>query len=229
MFSKSIFDSKIPSFIDFLSDRNCREDYLLYEIQESWKSNWNLENSDLTKTYDVSLKSKISNRLWRTHDYEPKDMMIHLMSFDKEMIRYIFKDLFNETKPIDLKIQRFIYHCDQIFTEYRKVNQNQKLRSHYQDHFIISVYLFLNNPKKYLLFSEPKFISAMTSLGARNIKAPVSTESYYKTGAILGKFLGENKNLMDVVKSKLTERKINFSESNAIANIFIEWLAAENK
>ena len=224
MFSKSKLDQVLPDFVTYLSSKNCIEDYLLYEVQKAWSDHWDIEAVRLTETYESALQSQISQRLWRSSDYEPKEMMLRFLNHDKEMVRIMFRDLFNEAKPIDLRIQRFSYHCDELFTAYRKANPNQKLRSHYHDHRMISLYLLLNNPIKYLFFDENSFVTSMQKLGARNFNSPVVTESYYKIGAILGKFLNENETLSNVLKKRLTERRIKMSKGNAIVNIFITWL-----
>jgi hypothetical protein len=224
MFSKSKLDEVLPSFITYLTGKNCNEDYLMYEIQHHWTQNWNLEDIRLNETYDFSLQSTISNRLWRTSDYDPKDMMIKFLNFDKEMVRVMFRDLFNESKPIDLRIQRFSYHCDEIFAELRRSQPTKKLRSHYHDHPMISLYLFLNNPSKYLYFEEDNFVQGMLKLGARNVSKPVGIESYYKVGALLGKFQHEHENLSLLIEKKLSERKIKYIRSNAIVTIFMNWL-----
>lgn len=224
MFSKSAFDIQIPDFMQYLKDIKCREDYLLYEIQIAWQINWDIEELDFSGVFDRSLSSKISNRLWRSQDYEPKEMMSRFIDFDREMVRLMFKDLFNDIKPVDIRIQRFIYHCDQLFTEYRKANPNLKIRSHFHDHAMISLYLFLHHPDKYLIYNEDHFVKSMVRLGARNLSSPVSIESYYKTGAILGRFLNENIALTGLLSKNLTDRNIKFNKGNAVASIFMAWI-----
>ena len=224
MFSKSSFDNKIPDFIHYLNDKHCREDYLLYEIQPNWARHWNVEDLHLAETLNLALDSQISHRLWRAQDYDSKEMIMELAKFDREGVRMIFKDLLNDSKPLDLRFQRFIFHCDQLFTEYRKQGSNQKRRSHYQDYPMVSLYLFLNNPERYLLYDEAKYLHAMMAMRARNVSSPVSIDSYFKIGAILGKFLNENPAVQVVLSKKLGERNLGISKSNAIVTIFMEWL-----
>ena len=223
MISKTNFDSHIPNFITFLSDRNNQVDYLEYEIQSAWTKHWNLEDINLAETYERSLKSQISNRLWRSSDHEPKAMMIHLMEFEREFARMIFRDLFDESKAVDLRMQRFIYHCDQIFEDFKKVNKLTKVRSHYHDNSMVSLYLFLQNPGKYLYLENNLMQSALIKLGAKN-QASLSLESQHKMGTIIAKFLNDNEVITPIITKNLKDRGIPYKKNNAITCLFVKWL-----
>ena len=85
----------IEFFKDFLkSDRRFDHIYM-YESQKTWKNAWNIENVDLKSTYDMSLQNSETRRMWVGDNYRPKGMMIRFLPMQKELIRDMFRDLFD--------------------------------------------------------------------------------------------------------------------------------------
>jgi hypothetical protein len=224
MFSKSHLDRILPSFKNYLDDKSCREDYLIFEIVKSFTTNWNLDQLDVYTMLDKSLQSSISNRLWSSTAYIPKEMILEFANADKETIRMMFYDLYDESKAIEGRIGRFIFHCDEILSNLRSKSSSKRFSTHYHDHQVISLYLYLGFPEKYTFYDESKFKLTMKNLNARNIPEVIPIESYHKISSILSKFIYQNQDLLNLVKAKLSERKISFLPTNGIANIFFEFI-----
>lgn len=150
------------------------------EIVENWKSNWNNEGNDLSKIYDSSLQSKVSARLWGGSVNSPKSVMILLLEREEEFMRATFRDLFNETLDLGLRLDRFGFHTDQVFRSLQ--SSDPKFISHFHhDREILCLYLALEYPEKYCLFDYSTFHKMMVKFESRNIPTKVEVERYYKS------------------------------------------------
>jgi predicted RNA-binding protein len=224
MFSKSQLDSLLPSFLGYLEDKNCREDYLILEILHAWQSYWNIHELDLQKIFKISLSSNISTRLWNTTAYDPKSIILEFLQKDKEMVRVMFTDLFDETKNIEGRINRFVFHSNQLFSEMKSQATMKAFPSHYHDHQTLSLYLYLQFPTKYTYYEEEKYKNTLQALGARNIPIVTPIESYHKLTSILSKFILQDEKVNNFLISSSEKRKINYLPSNGIANIFFDFI-----
>lgn len=224
MFSKSKFDQVLPQFTAYLSSPKLECDFLLFEISKSWIENWDIDLLDFKNMYTNSLKSSISNRLWNTTGYQPKEIMLQLIDYDKEYIRLAFSDLYDESKTVDGRMQRFMHNMQQIFNNYEKELRIKKINHHQQDMQVISVYLMMNDPLKYMYWNEDLFTQAMTKLGARSVPTVVGIESYHKVSSMITRFLYDSDACTKALKTRLSERKINHIASNAFGYYFMEWV-----
>lgn len=226
MFSKSKFDQVLPQFVTYLAAPKLECDFLLFEISKSWFENWDIDQLDFKNAYKNSLKSTISNRLWNTTGYQPKEILLQLIDYDKEYIRLTFIDLYDEAKTVDGRMQRFQHNMQQIFSNYEKELRIKKINHHQQDMQVISIYLMMNNPLKYMYWNEELFTKAMIKLGARSVPTVVGIESYHKVTSMLTRFLYESEACTQALKTRLAERMISHVPSNAFGYYFMEWVVS---
>ena len=135
----------------FLQSPAAEDRLYLWEIQQHFQKHWDVEAEDLAAMYDQSLQSQHTRRHWRRENYDPKQMMLNFMQLDDNYLRQIFKDLFNERNDISGRVDRFLFHCDQLLQEYkrrnpRKIDNNHDHADGYQ---MISLYLSLRYPDQY--------------------------------------------------------------------------------
>ena len=176
----SLINAYKDKYKTFLINKDNPSNGFYLDIAANWKANWNTEGKDLSKIYESSLQSKVSARLWGGSVNSPKSMMILLLEKEEEFMRSTFRDLFNETLDIGLRLDRFGFHTDQVFRPFQ--GKNPKYISHFHhDREILCLYLALEYPEKYCLFDYPVFHKMMVKFESRNIPTKVEVERYYKS------------------------------------------------
>jgi len=154
------------------SDDEYSESYK-WESLNNYTQNWDLSALDLINMYDNSFKSNISNRLWFADQYEPKRMMLEFIKMQPHFVMDMFRDLLNDKKDLMMRINRFIYHCDDLLRMLQK--KDDQYYSHFHsDYRMISVYLTFHDPEKYTIYDYSAFKNYMKNIGAQ--KVPMENE-----------------------------------------------------
>src|SRR5690606_6359721 len=104
--------------------------------------------------YDQSLQNSQSRRLWVGENFFPKEMMLKFTGLQKEYVRLAFRDLFNESKDISGRMDRFIFYCDELLGEYKSVNPKSIENRHFHDenYHMISLYLAFEFTENYTFY-----------------------------------------------------------------------------
>jgi hypothetical protein len=179
--------------------------YWKWESQKIFQENWDIEAPDLRSMYDRSLQNSRTRRLWKRENYEPKDMMLKFIDLNSEFVRYIFQDLFNENKEVDGRIDRFIFHCDELLREYKEVHPRSIENSHYHDdnYGMVSLYLSFRFPELYAPYDFEKFVALMKLLGSRDIPKVNDVGRYFKVMRTVFKFLQKNGKIPEMHRQRL--------------------------
>lgn len=220
MFSKVIFDQYIEKFPAILMGREELPNLHMWDAQQHFAKKWDIERLDFDVMFGESLHSEISNRLWTGVDYHPKESMVVFLKYEKEFIRSMFRDLFNESKDLQMRISRFIFHCDELVKQIKK--NEPKLLHHYQDEQMVLNYLMLNDPQRYTYLDLNAFRSAMIAMQARNIPEYITIESYTKLMRIIQKFIEQDPSLINGYQTLFPDSKLYIADSMLIALDFIQ-------
>lgn len=196
------------------------ENAFYFDLIDNWKANWNIEGKDFSQIYDASLQSKVSGRLWGGSQNSAKSIMIMLIDQNEDFMRPCFRDLFNETLDLGLRLDRFGYHADQILRP--MMGKNPKLSTHFHnDRSILCLYLALEYPDKYCLFDYPSFLKMMEKFESRNIPTKVEVERYYKSCRGIFKLITKDKDLVDLIKKHTNREDLEL----ILMSIFMEYVA----
>ena len=220
MFSKAVFDEYLERFPAILMKREELPNLHMWDAQQHFTKVWDIERLDFDAMYAESLNSDISNRLWTGVDYHPKEAMITFLKYEKEFIRSMFRDLYNEGKDLQMRISRFIFHCDELGKQIKK--KEPKLLHHYHDEQIVVTYLALNDPLRYTYLDIPSFRSAMEVMQARNIPEYITIESYTKLMRIIQKFVSQDPSLANGYRTLFSDPKLYVSGSMLLALDFVQ-------
>jgi hypothetical protein len=222
----SIINEYKDNFKSYISSNTEMSNAFYFEVIRNWQSNWNLEKSNISETYDKSLQSKVSARLWGGSVNSPKSMMILLLNREEEFMRSTFRDLFNETLDIGLRLDRFAFHTDQVFRPLQ--SKNPKYVSHmHNDREILCLYLSLQYPEKYCLFNYPSFHKMMEIFQSRNIPTKVEVERYYKSCRGIKNLLCKDLELVTLIKERLQMDKED-EIGLMIMALFMEFVSGAN-
>lgn len=220
MFSKAAFDQHLENFPAKIMAREELPNLYMWDAQQYFAKSWDIERLDFDSMYADSLHSNISNRLWTGIDYHPKESMMILLRYEKEFIRSMFRDLFNEGKDLQMRISRFIFHCDELLKQIKK--KESKLLHHYHDEKMVVTYLALQDPKRYVFLDLDAFRASMISMQAKNIPEYITIESYTKLMRIIQKFINQDPSLSNGYRTLFSDLKLYIGESMLLALDFIQ-------
>ncbi len=183
-----------------------------YNALYHFDNKWDIEDLDFAKMYDKSLNSEISGRLWGGSKDSAKSMMLEFIVINKEFVRSMFRDLYNEDKDIAMRMNRFEFHCDELLSQMQA--KGKKLNSHYHNSQVISMYLAFRYPQKYNIFTYGPFKIMMNRLEAKNIPQEFEVDRYLKLCNGLYSILKKDTELLNI--HKLMRTKDNLYQDDTI-------------
>lgn len=195
----------LSDFRIFLEKGKEFPELFIYESQKIWQEQWDVEAIDFGKMYDRSLQNSQTRRLWVGENFFPKEMMLKFIGLQKEYSRQSFRDLFNETREITGRLDRFIFHCDELLAEYKSVHPKSIENRHFQDenYRMISLYLGFQFPDQYTLYDLEVFQKMLKHLAAPSIPLVNDPERYFKVMRTIYKFMEKDEALMSAHLKRL--------------------------
>ena len=117
---------------------------------------WNIEAGDFASMFKEATAKHLN--LLTAQNYFPRGMILEFAEVDPEAVRQMFRDLFDESKPVVDRVNRFISESERLRSKYGA----DKWKSHYQNVNSVSTYLWSRFPDKYYIYkySECKVVSA---------------------------------------------------------------------
>jgi len=171
-----------------------------YECLQNFVTHWDLGALDLASVYDKSYSSNISGRLWGGSTNSAKEMMLKFIARDKEFVRSMFRDLYNEDKDIGMRINRFKFHCDQLLEQLQQTEQ--QWNSHFHSDAEVAMYLAFQYPDTYNLFQFAPFSIMMQRLELKKLPEEYETDRYFKLCKGLYTMLSKDEELLELHSAK---------------------------
>ncbi len=200
----------------------------LWESQLIFQEHWKPEAADLAAMFDQSLQNSETRRLWQTENWRPKQLMLQFWKFDQRAVGEMFDDLFNETRPVEARIGRFLFGCDLLLSDFKRANLGSIENNHYHaDYQMIALYLAFRYPDTYGLYELPIFRKTMTELGSRDIPAENDLPRYFKVQRTLFTFLEKDPALIGHWQRLLNPRRHFTGKSLLWASDFCRFVAGE--
>lgn len=198
----------IGQYKNFLIDTPEQSNLWKWESQRIFQENWDIEAMDFATMYDKSLSNSTTNRLWRRENYEPKAVMLKFIDMGREFVRDVFKDLFNESREVDGRLDRFVFHCDEMLREYQELHPGTKENSHFHDDNceIASHYLAFRFPEIYTPYNFDAFKSLMEVLGSQDVPKVNDTVRFFKVMRTINGFLNKDEKLMSLHYQRLESK-----------------------
>lgn len=167
-----------------------------YECLQNFQAHWDLSALDLATMYNNSLQSKVSGRLWGGSRNSAKEVMLLFLESDKEFVRSMFRDLYKEEKDLGMRINRFMFHCDQMLAQIN--GDKAKWTTHFHNEEVVALYLAFNDPEKYALFSYGPFSNMMRRLEVKSIPESYELDRYFKLCKGLYTLLKRDEELLEM-------------------------------
>lgn len=196
----------LQQYKSFLKSRDAYQNLYKWEALQHFQNNWDMDAPDLAGMYDRSLQCSQTKRLWKREAYYPKQMMLKFIDLEPDYIRLMFKDLFNEKKDIEGRIDRFIFYCDNVLQEFKEAHPRSIENNHHHDdnYQIISLYLGFRYPEQYTLYSYLNFRNLLEKLGSRDIPKINDVGRFFKIMRTLYKMMQKDEDIM-----RLHQRRLN--------------------
>ena len=210
----------IESFAHALDEENISDWNALQESQIRYSKHWNLEASELNQMIRTCFVRDL--HFWHRPDYYPLKTMREYADINDDMVRSMYRDLYNEERNLTDRINRFIYQCDEL----RRVDKLNKVDAapHWHDKEIVFLYLSFQYPHIYPLLIEGGFRKLLTHLKAKPLSSVLDIERYTKTSKIIYTFLGKSEILGRKISEldQITETAC-FSNMQTVAQ-FYRWV-----
>lgn len=223
MFKVSAFQSIKVKYKQHLQQIAELDNLHYYDAQAQFATKWDIEALDFGVMYDESLKSNISQRIWKGVDYAPKESMLTFIKHEKEFVRSMFRDLLNEGKDVAMRISRFQFHCEELFSMLSK--KESQLLHHYHDDAICLAYLTLCYPEKYTFYHKDNFYKAMLSMEARQMGSSIPLEKYIKVMKAVHTLSQKDEELIAAYQGKIIPKENFNPKSMTLALDFIDFSA----
>ncbi len=210
----------IADYEVFLKSGPPSEERLYYwESQRIFQENWDMEAIDFAKMFDQSLQNTSTRRLWNRENYEPKRLMLLFIASQPEFVRQLFGDLFNESKTVAGRMDRFLYYCDEFLQDHRRIHPRSTENSHYHndDYQIISLYLAFRYPDRYAPYRYDVFRDLMIRLGSPDIPQNNDPERYFKVMRTLQGMLNKHEQVRQLHTNRIADSRLFQGESFLLA------------
>lgn len=175
-----------------------------YECLKNFQDNWDISAIEFYSMYDKALSSKMSNRLWGGRRNSSKSSMLEMIKQDKHFADSMFRDLFDEDKSVAPRMERFIFHAEQLAQQV-PIKKKEVLHHKHDNYTILSVYLAFRYPEKYCIFEYPQFKETMQKLEVSEVPQIFEISRFFKLSQALHKFLTKDEELMEIQKKRIGE------------------------
>lgn len=187
-----------------LSRPEAEEPLHIWAAQRWFQDHWDIDAPDLAGMYDVSLRNPKTKRLWKRENYEPKRLMLELIRLEPDFARRAFIDLFNEEKPAEDRVGRFVFYCDELLRMYKEAHPHSIENNHYHDDYrMVFLYLAFRYPDRYTLYDYDTFYSVLRQLKAPNLPRTHDPERFVKVTRTIYKFLEREEGLLEAHRRRL--------------------------
>lgn len=191
-------------FKSYLSRQSDYDQVYKYENVSIYRKHWDLGAMDLKTMYDKSFTSQLSGRLWGGSVDSAKSMMLLFFDTNKEFVRAMFRDLYNESKELSGRVDRFTFHCDQMLEELSKTTDK------YDKHFhegakMPFLYLCFSDPAKYPLYDYNLFRNTLPLFETKSVPEHFEIDRQYKLCKAIYTIISKDENLVQLHQSLIPE------------------------
>ncbi len=135
-----------------------------WEAIKHYRDTWNNDAPDFATMLEDALSH--ANNLMSGPMYYPFKMIVIFAKQDPEKVRNMFKNLYDESLPLEQRIHDFRTNISVLFENHRNENaQNAKSKNTYQDLRAICVYLSFQYPEKYYLYKSQMYKNFRDKVG----------------------------------------------------------------
>ena len=196
MINKAKIDAYISHYVKNLPNKDLGQIELMDDCLFNFNQEWDLGYLDFGSMFTKSFKSNINTRLWKKDNFYPLEVMKEFINYEKEILRSLFRDLMDETKSIDGRVQRFVFYCDQLIQEL--IAKGKKYPEHYHgNYYMPMLYLTFSYPSTYWMYDLKLLKNVLFKLGDKDIPVTDDIIRYNKILKLLNTLLWKDHNFQE--------------------------------
>ncbi len=181
----------------------------IWEIREHFRNNWVPGSENPVEMYRESIHSDISRAFWVDENYRPREMMSEFFKLQPDMTNQAFRELYDEDLDLLQRMDRFVFYCDQLLVFYKAKYRGRSDNNHFNDYRIISLYLCLKYPEKYVPYRFEWLVAVCETFQARPIPDVEDPERYFKIVRAVSGIMKKDEELMSLYKEALKKSGVN--------------------
>lgn len=175
-----------------------------WESLRIFQENWDIDAPDFAAMYNRSLQNSQTRRLWSRENFAPKEMLLKFIAMQPDFVRSMFRDLFNEEKEVENRVDRFVFYCDELLKEYKEQYPRSIENNHYHGNYgLISLYLAFQYPELYAPYDFHLFQQVLLKLSAKNIPPTHDVGRHFKVMRTIYQFLMKEEGLLEIHQQRL--------------------------
>jgi hypothetical protein len=191
----------VESYRAYLDSGDRFDHFYLHEITERFHQALEEEDSILSAIL-IGLQSDHSQRLWLREQYEPKKVILQLGNEFPDYFKDAIHDLYDESKLLENRIDRFKFYCEELLALYKKKHKAENLNHHYVDESFISLLLMGRYPETYAYYDQKLFISVAKEVGAKPIPKVNDYPRFQKFSQIFNNYISKNDEVIKLHKKR---------------------------
>lgn len=214
-----IINSKRDSYKKHIQDSTEYKSLFKWDALKQFQENWDINADDFKQMYEDTFSDNVSTRLWEGEDFFPRKAMITMLDYDQERVRAMFKNLYNESKDIDARVEFFIFDCNTLRSEIIKTNPD--FTNHYHgDHAMVSIYLAFKFPTKYSIYKYNEFKQFMEAVKSKSIPTEKEITRFFKVMRTINILISKDEELLAIHKKTREVNNTYTDESLLLAQDF---------
>ena len=167
-----------------------------------FQDNWDIDAEDFGAMFDKATE-KTQNLLGSFRNY-PKKMILEFCKVDQEAVRKMFKNLYDENKPLRARFDEFKNESIRIFNLIGSDEWNQDFQSFNS----MSTYLWLRFPKQYYIYKYSEFVQVNKVLKAGFTSKKGQFEQVADSIILydqIADYISSDEELKNLINSELTD------------------------
>lgn len=170
-----------------------------WESQRIFQESWDMDTGDFAAMYDASLQNSHSRSLWKGERYAPKEIMQLFIETYPDFVRDMFKDLFNEAREVEGRMDRFLFHCDELLRDYRDTHPDFiETRHYHEDYRMVALYLAFRYPDQYALYEHEAFVRFLKKVQAKDAPLVPDPGRFFKVVRTVYNLLSKDESMLEL-------------------------------
>ena len=174
----------------------------LYEKQKAAQNYDHLSENNIMEWVDFLFSSDRTQRYWKTETYRPAELMRAMVKADPDMMATSFRELFEENRDLEGRIDRFKFYCDEQLSRMRRNDRSFRESAHHQDNAIISYYLLMRYPETYSYYTRELHEKWVDFLGAKPLDEAEDMPRYQKMMRTIATFMKRDEELVQLLAGR---------------------------
>jgi len=134
--------------------------------------------------------------MWKNEANRAGELMQMMVEFDADMVATSMKELFEEGRDLEGRLDRFKFYMDELLRRSRR-HQTIKESWHHQDNAILSYYLAMRYPTDYTYYTPENHQLLVDLTGAKPIGQTEDPVRFQKMAKTVSTFLSKNEKLQE--------------------------------